>query len=108
MGIITRSHPSINTAEFGFNLSSDGGSNYNVTKTSSAFVTYHNEADNDTAVAYYGIDLAQSTNNQKTGDYSINIHCGGYGNTTSAINAIDFKFASGNIDAGTIYMYGIE
>jgi hypothetical protein len=31
----------------------------------------------------------------------------GYGNTTSAINAIDFKMSSGNIDAGTIQMFGI-
>jgi hypothetical protein len=140
-------HPSINTAEFGFNLSSDGGSNYNVTKTSSAFVTYHNEADNDTAVAYYGIDLAQSTNNQKisgnfandsdsglcssiylfnpsnttyvkhfiatsnfmSGVYyeSAGTYVAGYGNTTSAINAIRFQTSSGNIDAGTIHMYGI-
>ena len=30
----------------------------------------------------------------------------GYGNTTSAINAIQFKMSSGNID-GTILMYGI-
>ena len=31
----------------------------------------------------------------------------GYGNTTSAVNAIQFKFASGNIDAGDICLYGI-
>ena len=31
----------------------------------------------------------------------------GYGNTTSAINAIDFKCSSGNIDDGTIQMFGI-
>jgi hypothetical protein len=31
----------------------------------------------------------------------------GYGNTTSAINAINFNMSSGNIDAGTILMYGI-
>ena len=31
----------------------------------------------------------------------------GYGNTTSAVNAIDFKFTSGNIDSGVIKMYGI-
>jgi hypothetical protein len=31
----------------------------------------------------------------------------GYGNTTSAINAIDFKMSSGNIDDGTIQMFGI-
>ena len=31
----------------------------------------------------------------------------GYFNTTSAIDAIQFKFASGNIDAGIIKMYGV-
>ena len=31
----------------------------------------------------------------------------GYGNTTSAVNAIQFKFSSGNIDAGDICLYGI-
>ena len=33
---------------------------------------------------------------------------GGYFNTTSAIDAIQFKMASGNIDAGTITLYGIN
>ena len=31
----------------------------------------------------------------------------GYCNTTSAITGIIFRYTSGNIDAGTIYMYGI-
>ena len=31
----------------------------------------------------------------------------GYGNTTSAVDAIQFKFNSGNIDAGDICLYGI-
>ena len=31
----------------------------------------------------------------------------GYGNTTSAVNAIQFKMNTGNID-GTIYLYGIK
>ena len=31
----------------------------------------------------------------------------GYINTTSAIDEISFKFASGNIDSGTIHMYGV-
>ena len=42
------------------------------------------------------------------GTYSIDNHTAGYINTTSAIDEIDFKFASGNIDAGTIYMYGVK
>ena len=31
----------------------------------------------------------------------------GYGNTTSAVDAIQFKMSSGNIDAGTIQMFGV-
>ena len=31
----------------------------------------------------------------------------GYGNTTSAIDAVQFKMSSGNIDAGDICLYGI-
>ena len=32
----------------------------------------------------------------------------GYGNTTSAVDAVQFKMTSGNIDAGTITLYGIN
>jgi hypothetical protein len=32
----------------------------------------------------------------------------GYGNTTSAIDAIQFKMSSGNIDSGVIKMYGLS
>jgi hypothetical protein len=36
------------------------------------------------------------------------VFCAGYGNTTSAVDAIRFQMSSGNIDAGTIKMYGIK
>ena len=35
-------------------------------------------------------------------------HVAGYANTTSAVNAVQFKMANGNIDAGTITLYGIS
>jgi hypothetical protein len=38
--------------------------------------------------------------------YSMDVHTAGYVNSTSAVNAINFKFASGNFD-GKIKMYGI-
>ena len=38
---------------------------------------------------------------------SVNNYLSGYVNTTSAVNAIQFKASSGNI-TGTIYMYGIK
>ena len=43
-----------------------------------------------------------------SGDYLSNDFVGGYFNTTSAIDAIQFKMESGNIDAGTIKLYGIK
>jgi hypothetical protein len=57
-------HPA-STAYFQFNLSSDGGSNYNVTKTTTLFQAYHDEADSSTSLGYNtGQDLAQSTSPQ--------------------------------------------
>jgi len=40
-------------------------------------------------------------------DYVINMFNAGYINTTAAIDEISFKFDSGNIDAGSIHMYGV-
>ena len=37
-----------------------------------------------------------------------NAYIAGYGNTTSAVNAIRFQMSSGNIDAGKIKLYGIK
>jgi hypothetical protein len=42
------------------------------------------------------------------GDYSQNGHIAGYFNTTADITAIQFKMSTGNIDAGTIKLYGIK
>lgn len=145
-------HPASDNVSFEFNLSTDSGSNYNVTKTTTFFRAYHDESDTGTSFSYNAsADLAQSTSyqplisntasegigndndqngvgylhifnpssttfvkhfistmqyNQKD-DYSINTYIAGYGNTTSAIDAIDFKMSSGNIDDGTIQMFGV-
>jgi len=140
-------HPSTDNVKLQFNFSTDGGSSYNVTKTSTFFQAYHNEADTDTNLSYQNAGhLIQSTSYQtitydigngndescsgelslfspssttyvkhfiaKTNDYYYSDYImssftAGYGNTTSAINAIDFKFSSGNIDDGIIKMYGL-
>jgi len=42
-----------------------------------------------------------------TFDYNHQSRVAGYCNTTTAIDGVDFKFSSGNIDSGTIKMYGI-
>jgi hypothetical protein len=55
-------HPQTDGVFFQFNLSTDSGSNYNVTKTSSMFSAYHNESDTSTDLSYRASgDLAQST-----------------------------------------------
>ena len=41
-------------------------------------------------------------------DYTTQVYTGGYFNTTSAIDAIQFKMNSGNMDAGTFKLYGIK
>jgi len=41
-------------------------------------------------------------------DYGQNEFVGGYFNTTSAIDEIQFKMSSGNIDSGTISLYGVK
>ena len=140
-------HPATDNASFSVNFSTDGGSNYNVTKTTNYFRAIHWE--NDTTAFGYdtGGDLAQSTDfqniitvigadNDQSGtgymhlfnpssttfvkhfivnaqkahylDISVNEFYAGYGNTTSAVDAVQFKMSSGNIDAGDICLYGIN
>ena len=142
-------HPASSGEHFTFNLSTDAGSNYNVTKTTTWFYATHDEGDTTTALAYStGSDLAQSTAFQKISDgvgngndesasgtltlfnpasttyvkhfivnannvyqspaYTQNSFVAGYGNTTSAVNAIQFKMSSGNIDDGIIKLYGVK
>ena len=40
--------------------------------------------------------------------YAYNHYIAGYGNTTSAVDAVQFSFSSGNIDSGDIVLYGIN
>jgi len=49
-----------------------------------------------------------NTNNYTGSNYSVDFKYAGYFNTTSAINAIQFKIASGNMDSGLIKLYGIK
>ena len=46
--------------------------------------------------------------NSHNSDYEKNTYTGGYYNTTSDIDAVQFTMSSGNIDAGTIKLYGIK
>ena len=48
-----------------------------------------------------------NTHNAHQGDYAMNNFIAGYVNTTTALTRVRFKFESGNIDSGTIKMYGV-
>ena len=55
-------NPATDDKKFQFNLSTDSGSNYNVSKTSTYFSAYHNESGSSTSLAYRtGNDLANGT-----------------------------------------------
>jgi hypothetical protein len=56
-------HPSIDATHLGFQTSTDSGSTYGITTTSTLFRSYHYENDTGAGVAYRSdYDLAQSTN----------------------------------------------
>ena len=141
-------HPASDNVTFqvGFR---DGSTDYDATKTTTFFRTYHYEGgDNSAALEYTAAqDLAQSTDFQNlsegTGNdndqscsgflhlfdpsnttfvkhffarihnahalnFPENIFVAGYCNVTAAIDGVQFKFSSGNIDTGTIKLYGIS
>ena len=140
-------HPSSDGQNLMFNMSTDGGSNYNVIKTTTFFYSAHNESDSGSVLSYWGArDLAQSTSDAwisdaigngadengcgdlilfnpssttyvkhfinktqiyYTSDYSTIAYVAGYGNTTSAVNAVIFRMSGGNFD-GIIKMYGVK
>ena len=58
-------HPATDGAELQFNMSTDSGSNYNVTKTTTFFQAYHSESGSASGLTYVSAtyDLAQSTGN---------------------------------------------
>jgi hypothetical protein len=142
-------HPSADSS-FVFQTSTDTGSSYGVTATTTHFRAYHIE---DGAEALFGYqtsyDLAQSTSDvtlaytnssdadngccgtltlfnpssttfvkhfisdsstmrNASPDASIRSVGAGYFNTTSAVDAIQFKMSSGNIDAGQILLFGVN
>ena len=58
-------NPATDDVDFGFQASIDGGSNYNVTMTTTAFVAYHKENDTGAALNYEpSADQAQGTGYQ--------------------------------------------
>jgi hypothetical protein len=140
-------HPETDGQKITFQSSTNTGSSYGVTATSSAFDAEHSEGGATSFSYNTSGDLAQGTayqplsqnnvgndNDQNavgilhlfnpssttfvkhfiytgsslnSGDYLSHDFVAGYFNTTSAVDAIQFKMESGNIDAGDICLYGI-
>ena len=126
----------------------DGSTNYDATKTTTVFRTYHTEDGSGSAVGYRtSEDIAQGTGFQiinfevdndadssccgqlflfspssttfakhfisrgqtvQTASTSREDYVAGYCNTTTAIDGVQFKFSSGDIDSGVIKMYGLS
>jgi hypothetical protein len=146
MFVFNSIHPETDAKRLGFQCSTDGGSSYGVTTTTTHFIGYHREDGSSSELSYKTAnDLAQSTDFiqfEKCGNdndqclsgilklynpssttfvkhflgVSSNAHeypaalkanIGGYFNTTSAINAVQFKFDSGEIQGGTIDLFGV-
>ena len=57
-------HPATDATSFGFNVSIDGGSNYNVAKTTTMVRTQHYESGTSGVIEYVDVDLAQGTGTQ--------------------------------------------
>ena len=139
-------HPETDAKRLGFQCSTDGGSSYGVTTTTTHFIGYHREDGSSSELSYKTAnDLAQSTDfiqfekcgndndqclsgilklynpssttfvkhflgvSSNAHEYpaALNANIAGYFNTTSAINAVQFKFDSGEIQGGTIDLFGV-
>ena len=61
---------------------------------------------NTTFVKHFMGDTNYYQNFGKTGSFGV--HYSGYCNTTAAIDGVQFAMSSGNIDSGTIKLYGIK
>jgi len=143
-------HPATDGVDFMFQVSTDTGSSYGVTITSTHFRAYNYENAAAEGLNYLTAeDFSQSTafinvtenetvgngnDENLTGTFHLynpssttfvkhfttrfNFHTNsdsfqdqyivGYVNSTSAVDAVQFKMSSGNIDAGVIKLYGIS
>ena len=133
-----------------FNVSTDGGSNYNISKTNGYAVQYNNASANDVGITYdAAYDNQEGTGNstlaaspgnvsgtgesvtgygylydvaatnvykrfdffmsyRRFNDYITGVRVSGEAQTKSAVNAVIFQYASGNIASGNITMYGVK
>ena len=149
MFIFNNIHPESDSKNFQFQGSTDTGSSYGVTMTSTSFQAFHSEAGTDPLLAFRTgaavlhqetsfMSLTQESSNDADHGVGGTLHLfnpssttfvkhficklshtfnlnyanvfynAGYFNTTSAVDAIQFKFSADEIQAGTISLYGIK
>ena len=139
-------HPKTDDTNFTVNFR-DGGTNYDATKTSTAWQALHGESGGPSVGYVAADDLSQATgeqilfeglggdadqslsgemflfnpssttfikhymykaNNCQQSNQQRNAFKAGYCNVTAAIDGVKFSISSGNIEAGTIKLYGIR
>ena len=142
-------HPASNS-NLQFQTSTNGGSSYGVTATTTFVYASHQENDGEAIVTYntnrdhtqttdflyltgdnmegtaadasvsgflhlfepssttFVKHYISNTDHVADGPYQQNNYSAGYFNTTTAINAIRFQLTTGNIDSGTVTMYGVS
>jgi len=87
--------------------------------TAFQMLSFEGSNDNDQAISGYMYLFDPSsttfvkhflaeTNCSSASDQTVAAYVGGYCNVTAAIDAVQFKMSSGNMDAGTIKLYGIK
>ena len=140
-------HPETDSAAATLGLR-DGGTDYDATKLTTAYYSWHNEGDDNTGLSYnvghdivgtgfakmggdaLGNDADQSfsgymhlfnpssttfiknffipTNTLTEADYCVTEFTAGYANVTAAIDGIQFKMSTGDIDYGIFKLYGVN
>lgn len=139
-------NPATDNKDWTFQVSTDGGSSYSETITSTKFYAYNwsgggwlgygTSGDQAEGTAYQNLGGGVGNASQKSysgelhlfnpssttyvknfyhvsqfendGTLSINDYTAGYFNTTSAVDAVSWKFSSGNVIDGTVKMYGVK
>ena len=88
-------------------LSFDGIGNANDNNLS-GFLNLFSPSSTTFVKHFTGTTNATRINTGQNQNYSLESFAAGYFNTTSAINAVQFKMSSGNIDSGVIKLYGVS
>ena len=91
-----------NAQQTGYQNLEDGNSSDN-DHASSGYLHLFNPSSTTFQKLYYSRMSSTSA-----GDFNIHSNTGGAFNSTSAINNVRFQFSSGNIDSGTIKLYGVN